>query len=540
VTDNLRAVRTRHPSFRRALLEDARVYLRYRGETPKFVTRVDAVREIVRLAWVSDAFFAQGCYRAKAGLQRLGIPVLPRLLHRLAMSSAQVCIGDPVVVEPGVYLPHGQVVVDGFVTIGSGSVLFPWVTIGLVAGEFRGPTVGSEVHVGTGAKVLGPIHVGTGARIGANAVVISDVAAGATVVGVPAHETRQTAVDEASVDLPVAMALTEAEELAAEGRFDAAIAHLTDVNRSQPSSVIERRLVQLRHQWFLAASHPAGHLSWPPVDPGVFADEAGLPEIDADQLTLDTLRSGIVGHGALVVRGLLEPARVGQLASDIHRALAAFDAAADGRADPELAPWYEPFESDPSAAPLPVDDRLWVREGGGVLAAESPRALFDLVDALSATRVLDVLTEHFGERPALSVKKTTLREVQPDTNTSWHQDGAFLGAGIRAVNVWIALSDCGVDAPSLDVVARRLDGIVRPGTDGAIFPWSVSDTAAERAAGDRPIVRPVFQPGDAILFDELNLHRTGAGPGLTRPRLAIEAWFFAPSSYPHDQIPIAV
>jgi serine O-acetyltransferase len=51
----------------------------------------------------------------------------------------------------------------------------------------RHPTLGSNVVVGAGAKVLGPIKVGDGARIGSNAVVVKDVPAGATVVGVPGH-----------------------------------------------------------------------------------------------------------------------------------------------------------------------------------------------------------------------------------------------------------------------------------------------------------------------------------------------------------------
>ena len=52
------------------------------------------------------------------------------------------------------------------------------------------------------------------------------------------------------------------------------------------------------------------------------------------------------------------------------------------------------------------------------------------------------------------------------------------------------------------------------------------------------MVRPLFEPGDALLFDDLMLHRTAAAPGLTRARYAIESWFFAPSTYPADQIPI--
>jgi serine O-acetyltransferase len=104
----------------------------------------------------------------------------------MSMALSDVCIGDPVVMAPGVYIPHGQVVVDGLTEVGSDVILFPWITIGLRAGNFNGPKVADGVHVGTGARVLGPVQVGTGAYVGANAVVIHDVAAGAAMVGVPA------------------------------------------------------------------------------------------------------------------------------------------------------------------------------------------------------------------------------------------------------------------------------------------------------------------------------------------------------------------
>lgn len=168
-------------------MEDAVVTLRYRGEGERFASRLDALTQIVRLAWVSDAFFAQVLYRSKARMQALGVPLLPRIAHRLAVALAQVSIGDPVVIEPGLYIAHGQVVIDGIVSIGAGAVLAPFVTIGLRAGDFQGPTIERGVQVGTGAKLLGPIRVGAGAQIGANAVVLDDVPAGATVAGAPAR-----------------------------------------------------------------------------------------------------------------------------------------------------------------------------------------------------------------------------------------------------------------------------------------------------------------------------------------------------------------
>jgi hypothetical protein len=105
------------------------------------------------------------------------------------------------------------------------------------------------------------------------------------------------------------------------------------------------------------------------------------------------------------------------------------------------------------------------------------------------------------------------------------------------MNVWLALSHCGVDAPGLDVVPRRID-LVETGTEGAIFDWSVGRAVVDRAAGPGGVTRPVFRPGDALLFDERNLHATACGPDMTNSRYAIEAWFFAPSQYPADQVPL--
>ena len=94
-------VRARHPRLREALVADARVTAAYRGERHEFRSRLDVAVQMLRLAWVSDAFAAQALYRVKARLQALGVPVLPRVAHRLAMALAQVSIGDPVVVAPG-------------------------------------------------------------------------------------------------------------------------------------------------------------------------------------------------------------------------------------------------------------------------------------------------------------------------------------------------------------------------------------------------------------------------------------------------------
>jgi serine O-acetyltransferase len=190
-----RAIRARHPKLREALLADARVTALYRGERHEFHSGVDAAIQMVRLALVSDAFLGQALYRLKARLQALGVPVLPRVAHRLAMITAQISIGDPVIVHPGVYFIHGQVVADGLVEIHPGVTIGPFVTIGLRAGDVRGATIESDVSIGTGAKLIGAVRIGAGARIGANAVVVDDVAPGITVVGAPARAVPGRAPD---------------------------------------------------------------------------------------------------------------------------------------------------------------------------------------------------------------------------------------------------------------------------------------------------------------------------------------------------------
>jgi hypothetical protein len=334
-----------------------------------------------------------------------------------------------------------------------------------------------------------------------------------------------------------------AEALVAQGEYRAAIASLSATNRVLPDVAIERRLARLRLETFIAEQahrSPAGD-QWPPPVPAddPFAGQIGVPEVAAEDLDGSTVRSGVIGHGALIVRGLLGPEAVATLRGAIDGAFAGAARYYGSGPEPD-DPWFSVYDPEPNLPDMLSHGRDFVWQGGGVLACDSPRALQLIIDALDASGVIDAVEAHLGERPAMSCRKTTLRDVPPDTWGGWHQDGAFLGDDIRALNVWVALSDCGVDASSLDIVARRLHTIVPTGTEGAHFSWSVSDAVAMEAAGEAGIETPVFAAGDAILFDEMNLHRTGHGPHLTEHRFALECWFFAPTNYPLDQVPLAV
>jgi len=180
-------IRARQPSFRTAVVADLKANMMFRGKGRPLEGPADTVWQIVKMMWDSDAYFAQVLYRMRTSLARRNVPFLPRLFHHWAMSSAQVCIGDPVTIAPGFYLAHGQVVIDGVVNIGPGAVFFPWVTVGLKAGVIDGPTIGANARIGTGAKVIGPVTLGDNVNVGANSVVVDDVASNTTVVGAPAR-----------------------------------------------------------------------------------------------------------------------------------------------------------------------------------------------------------------------------------------------------------------------------------------------------------------------------------------------------------------
>jgi len=93
-------------------------------------------------------------------------------------------------IDGGLLIPHPNgVVLHPEAVIGPNCLLFQQVTIG--TGPKPGvPKLGGGVDVGPGAKILGGVTIGDHAVIGANAVVLSDVPAGAVAVGVPAVTKR--------------------------------------------------------------------------------------------------------------------------------------------------------------------------------------------------------------------------------------------------------------------------------------------------------------------------------------------------------------
>ncbi|MCK8783370.1 serine O-acetyltransferase [Roseomonas sp. NAR14] len=145
------------------------------------------------------------CY---AGLHAVLWHRLAHFLWGLGLRAPARCVSHlsrwltGIEIHPGatlgrrLFIDHGMGVVIGETAeVGDDVLIYHGVTLGGLSGQpgKRHPTLEGNVVVGAGAQVLGPIRIGAGARIGANAVVVSPVAAGETVVGIPARPPQAAA-----------------------------------------------------------------------------------------------------------------------------------------------------------------------------------------------------------------------------------------------------------------------------------------------------------------------------------------------------------
>jgi len=150
-------------------------------------------------------FHALMAYRISHWLKARGIPFVPRLISQLARWLTGIEIHPAAKIGTGFFIDHGMGVVIGETAeIGDYVTLFQGVTLG-GTGKERGkrhPTLGNHVVVGAGAKILGGIKVGDNVKIGANSVVLKNVPANSTVIGVPARiiKTQGERLPDATMD----------------------------------------------------------------------------------------------------------------------------------------------------------------------------------------------------------------------------------------------------------------------------------------------------------------------------------------------------
>ncbi len=159
--------------------------------------RDPAARGLLEIILCYPGFQALVLHRISHRLWKFGMPLFPRLLSQITRSLTGIEIHPGAKIGKGVFIDHGMGVVIGETTeIGNRCLLYQGVTLGGTGKDEgkRHPTLAENVVIGAGAKVLGAIKVGTNTRIGAGSVVVRDVEADSTVVGIPGRVVHQSGV----------------------------------------------------------------------------------------------------------------------------------------------------------------------------------------------------------------------------------------------------------------------------------------------------------------------------------------------------------
>ena len=133
-----------------------------------------------------------GVWRMRVRPRWLRVPlsILYRMLYRHARNVYGIDLPYTVQLGRRVVIEHqGAIVIHGNAIIGDETILRQGVTLGnrYLERPLDAPCLGKRVNVGVGAKILGAVTLGDDAQIGANAVILKDVPAGATAVGIPAR-----------------------------------------------------------------------------------------------------------------------------------------------------------------------------------------------------------------------------------------------------------------------------------------------------------------------------------------------------------------
>lgn len=150
--------------------------------------RDPAARNWLEIIFCYPGFHALCFHRLAHWLHIRNVSFIPRLISHLGRFFTGIEIHPGAKIGKGVFIDHGMGVVIGETAIvGDYTLIYQGVTLGGTGKESgkRHPTVGNNVVVGAGAKVLGNIQISDRVRIGAGSVVLRDVPADSTVVGIP-------------------------------------------------------------------------------------------------------------------------------------------------------------------------------------------------------------------------------------------------------------------------------------------------------------------------------------------------------------------
>lgn len=153
-----------------------------------------ASRHILEIITCYPGLHATWIYRFTHILWEIKLKWLARFISQFARFMTQIEIHPAAKIGERFFIDHGCGVVIGETSeIGDDCSVYQKATLGginFVRGVKRHPTLGNNVTIGAGAKILGPISIGDNSQVGANSVVLKDVPANSSVVGIPAYLVR--------------------------------------------------------------------------------------------------------------------------------------------------------------------------------------------------------------------------------------------------------------------------------------------------------------------------------------------------------------
>lgn len=164
------------------------MFARLREDIHCIFARDPAARNVFEIITTYPGVHAILFHRVSHWLWGKNLKWLARVLSNIARLFTGIEIHPGARIGRRFFIDHGMGVVIGETAeIGDDCTLYHGVTLGGTSWQKgkRHPTLGNNVVVGAGAKILGPITLADGVRVGSNAVVVKDVPAGATVIGIP-------------------------------------------------------------------------------------------------------------------------------------------------------------------------------------------------------------------------------------------------------------------------------------------------------------------------------------------------------------------
>lgn len=284
-------------------------------------------------------------------------------------------------------------------------------------------------------------------------------------------------------------------------------AKLTD----QPKPRLEARIIDLRMK--LAKTLKSSGSAQTPEDrfkSDLFAGETDIPEVQASDLTAEAIASGLLHHGALMIRGLYNAEQIAFLTK--------------------------------------IAEHEQARKIADPKAIVSTFSFCHLMRVYEESGLLEAVKGYLGEDAIIALERARLRYkgLNQTAGLSWHQDGSYFGEKCFALNCWAAVTECGRNNNGLSLVPRRnheqlgADAVEKSKNrfgkaDLAYGNKVLKEYLPKNADG---IKSPYFNAGDAIIFDEMTLHRTAKVDKITLPQIVSISWFFSLSRFPKFKTPL--